>query len=284
MNRSFIAIVLAVFFTLTLSGCSDNKTAPLKNKSSDVQKSLPNQEDSIITWATNPQYPPYDWAENESDSSYQGAGVELLTQIIPKGYKLKAVMVSWKRAQEMAKEGKLDLLVNLRKTPERSSWLEFSSSPTFYNPIVIFMKKEKAIPLKSWNELIPLMGGTSLGDTYGNGFDEFLSKKLKTESSPSMVNNFNKLATGRIDYFVSGYYMGMAWLSANGMTRDIVALTPPISNNSIYLGFSKKSKFTSLLPEMNTKLTKLNQNGTLHRLLDKYLKKFTTMSLKVFPK
>ncbi len=237
-------------------------------------------QDTVVTWATNPQYPPYDWATDEG--AYDGACVELLSLLVPQGYVFRPVLVPWRRAQEMAKAGQIDLLVNLRVTPERSEWLQFSANPTFYNPISVFMRKDEVIPFRSWDELKPLRGGVSLGDTFGNGFDAYLAANLTVEVVPTLVENFRKLDSGRIDYFVSGHYMGLAWLSSAKIS-SITALTPPISNDSIHLGFSRLSPHRDLLPEIDRKLAQLKADGTLDRLLAQYLKKFTNSPLSVFP-
>lgn len=237
-------------------------------------------EDRIITWATNPKYPPFDWSINNSD--YDGACIHLLSLVIPKGYALRPIMVPWIRAQKMAAEGNIDLLVNLRITPERSEWLEFSKNPTFPNPIAVFMRKDKAIPLKFWNELKLLKGGTTIGDAFGNGFDEYLKTNLKIESIPNAYGNFRKLDTGRIDYFVTGYYMGMAWLSSAGMQERIVALKPFISDNPIHLGFSKRSPHVALLPEIDRKLAQLAADGTLNKILNDHLKEASQIPISVF--
>lgn len=241
---------------------------------------LARAQQKVIRWATNPQYPPYGWAA--SDSEYAGAGTELLPLIAPKGYVWQPVMVPWARAQEMAKRGEIDLLLNLRITPERSKWLKFSSHPTFFNPIVVFMREDHAIPFKSWHELKPLRGGVTLGDAFGNGFDEFLKDHLATEAIPNMSGNFRKLDSGRIDYFVSGYYMGLAWLSNAGLQGRIGALTPPVSATSIHLGFSQLSPHRGLLPEIDRKLAILGADGTLARLLAESLKKYSDTPQAVF--
>lgn len=292
MYTKIVLLLLCLFVVgLLLSGC--NATNPSENDdqtttvtttgsiSTTTETGVDATDDKVITWATNPNYPPYDWSSD--DVHYEGAGVELLKMIMPEGYTLKEVMVPWKRAQEMAKNGEIDLLLNLRITEERSTWLEFSKNPTFYNPIVIFMHKDDVIPFASWDELIPLKGGTALGDTYGNGFDEYLTKNLTTEPAKSMAENFKKLDSGRLDYFVSGYYMGIAWLNSAELVDHIVALKPPVSNNYIHLGFSKKSSHLSLLSEIDEKLLALNEEGTLEALLEKYLKEFVDMPIEEFP-
>ncbi len=237
-------------------------------------------EDRVITWATNPKYPPFDWSVNNSE--YEGACTHLLSLIIPAGYTLRPIMVPWVRAQKMAAEGNIDLLVNLRITPERSEWLEFSKNPTFSNPIAVFMRRNKTIPLKSWDELKPLKGGATLGDAFGNGFDEYLRANLNVETIPNAYGNFRKLNYGRIDYFVTGYYMGMAWLSSAGMQDQIVALKPFISDNPIHLGFSKRSPHVILLPEIDRKLAQLAADGTLNKILNDHLKEASKIPISVF--
>lgn len=286
MRKKLLVLFIIIFVALIVfSACSTTKKRFVntndKNALSFTTSQAIKTKDNVIRWATNPKYPPYDWSAD--NKKYVGAGAELLSMIIPPKYKLEAVMVPWIRAQAMAKEGKIDLLVNLRFTKQRAEWLSFSKSPTFYNPIVVFMLKEKSLPLNSWDELRSLRGGISLGDTYGNGFDEYLAKNLHTEAAGTMVENFNKLKSHRIDYFVSGYYMGMAWLSSAGLTNRIVASKNIISNNDIYLGFSKKSNYQSLLPQIDINLAKLEKSGALNKLLRKYLNQFTSKPLKNFP-
>ena len=94
-----------------------------------------------LVYATNPSYPPYGWSEDHH--SYRGASIDLLPLLVPAGVKLQAVVYPWKRAQQMAQEGRIDLLLSLRKTPEREAYLLFSHHPIFANPIAIFRLRDK---------------------------------------------------------------------------------------------------------------------------------------------
>ncbi len=237
-------------------------------------------EEKIIRWATNPKYPPYDWSVN--NARYEGACMHLLELVIPSGYTLQPVMVPWVRAQKMAEDGSIDLLVNLRITPERSAWMEFSKNPTFSNPIAIFMRRDKAVPFKSWSELKTLIGGITIGDAFGNGFDEYLKENLATETTASPYSNIRKLDSGRIDYFVTGYYMGTAMLYSAGIQDRIVALKPFISDRPIHLGFSKRSPHRTLLPEIDRKLAQLAADGTLNRILNEHLREAEQIPISVF--
>lgn len=235
-----------------------------------------NANPKVITWATNPDYPPYDWT-NE-DGTYAGAAALLLDLICPSDFEFQQVIVPWIRAQAMAKDGRIDVLVNIRITPERSEWLEFSKNPTFPNPIAIFMLEEKAVPLKSWEELLPLRGGIAKGDYFGNGFDQYLRESLQWIEVPAAGNAFQMLSANRIDYFVSGKYMGLAWLGRNPQSQKIVPLDTLVSDNWIHLGFSKKSAHLDLLPSIDRCLEKLRLNGMLEVLLDRALEEYGEIS------
>ena len=223
-----------------------------------------------MRYATNPQYPPYDWEEN---GRYVGASIDLLQRVMPKDIRLEAVMVPWKRAHLLAQQGKVDLLVSLRITPEREKYLLFTTHRAFSNPIVVFMRKDKALAqLESWAALKPYYGGLSLGDTFGNGFDEYWPKELRMEYAPTMIENFEKLDLGRIDYFVTRYYLGQYYLRDHQpQHQPVVALSPPISQNDIHFGFSRLSPCAALVTEVSRRLRDADRQGIPEQLLQSWL-------------
>ncbi len=218
-----------------------------------------------LVYATNPSYPPYGWSEDHH--SYRGASIDLLPLIMPAHVKLQAVVYPWKRAQQMAQEGRIDLLLSLRKTPEREAYLLFS-----HHPIAIFRPRGKHETLDDWQTLVSLRGGVSRGDSFGSKFDLFLQQKLTVETAGSMEENFEKLRRGRIDYFVSGQYAGNYYLHQHGMDSEIMVLSPPVTNESIHIGFSRRSPCQALEPYVSARLEELERSGYLKRLLDSYLR------------
>ena len=224
---------------------------------------------NTLVYATNPSYPPYGWSEDQH--SYRGASIDLLPLLIPGHIKLQAVVYPWKRAQQMAQEGRIDLLLSLRKTPEREAYLLFSHQPIFANPIAIFRLKGKQASVADWQTLVGLRGGVSRGDSFGKKFDLFLQQKLTVEEAGSMQENFEKLRRGRIDYFVSGQYAGNYYLREHGLEHEIVALQPPVTDESIHIGFSRLSPCQALEPYVSQRLAELERSGYIQRLLDGYL-------------
>ncbi|EPR41082.1 ABC-type transporter, periplasmic subunit family 3 [Desulfovibrio sp. X2] len=232
-----------------------------------------------IRYSTNPHYPPYDWIT--AQGAFEGASIDLLKLAAPKGVELVPVVTPWKRAMYLAQKGGIDLLVSLRIRPERSEYLEFTTHRAFPNPIVVFARKAGGFAFRSWDDLEGRKGGISLGDTFGNGFDEYWHEHLRIDEAADMDSNFRKLAAGHIDYFVTGLYVGEAYLATHDLGQPIVALSPPISDQDIYFGFSRRSPCAAWVGEFSRNLERLDEQGIPERLLQKHLRRFQEHSVKL---
>jgi len=226
-------------------------------------------EDGVLTYSANPQYPPYHWAVG--DDRLAGASVELLKLLLPPGVRAQPLVVPWKRALDLAAQGEVDLLLSLRITPERQQFLQFVPHRAFPNPIVVFVLQGAPLKLRSWDDLKAEVGGVSAGDFFGGGFDEYWRANLRVETADSMVENFRKLDTGRIGWFVTSLYAGKAYLAAHPTGHPVTVLDPPISQENIHFGFSAKSPWVKLIPQLNRRLEELDRGGFLEGLLQRSL-------------
>jgi polar amino acid transport system substrate-binding protein len=222
-----------------------------------------------LVYSANPSYAPYHWAAGEGRLA--GASVELLGKLVPDGVQLKAVVYPWKRVLLMAEYGEIDLVLSLRKTPERAAFLAFTAVPSFPNPIVVFVRTDGAFPYRTWADLKGKRGAISLGDKFGGGFDEYWPKELAIQESGTMEDNFRRLEKGHVDYFITSQFAGAAFLKARRGGPQINFLTPPISDEGVYLGFSRKSPCANLLAQFDQKLSALEKKDELRRLLNRYL-------------
>lgn len=239
-------------------------------------------ESAALRYSANPLYPPYHWSLGTD--RFDGASIELLSRVLPPGIALVPVREPWKRVLAMAADGEIDLVLSLRATPERAEYLAFTEHRAFPNPIAVFVRADSPIRVDDWAGLAPYVGGVSLGDYFGGGFDEYWRARLRVETAPSLVENFEKLRLGRIDYFVSGYYMGQSYLAASGLSGRIVALRPFVSNEGIRFAFSRRSPWIRLLPSVDKRLAELDAKGELEAILKRHLDRFSRADApKLFP-
>ncbi|MDD3845587.1 MAG: transporter substrate-binding domain-containing protein [Syntrophorhabdaceae bacterium] len=225
------------------------------------------QAETLIA-SGHPQYPPIMWKEN---NTIVGAGPELVRLL----FKDLNVTVNspfcgdWDKVQQEAKEGKVDLLVGLYMTEDRKAFFEYSN-PYAKDPVVAFVARGKRFPYSKWDDLIGKKGTTTVGDSFGQVFDRFLSEKLTVTRSAKVEQNFSKLIKGRADYFVYAMYSGLFEADKLGITNKVEILPKEICVENWYIGISKKSPYVKYLPQINKKLDELIDNGTVDRLIEKY--------------
>ncbi|QEM68548.1 transporter substrate-binding domain-containing protein [Geobacter sp. FeAm09] len=135
-----------------------------------------------------PPVPPYHWAVG--DDRFDGASMELLPMVVPPGIPLKPAVYPWKRALFLAEQGKIDLMVSLRITPERSAYLKFTTHRAFPNPIVVFVRKDRPFHYASRADLKAYRGGISFGDTFGGGSTSTGAKSCRSRKPPPWWKTF----------------------------------------------------------------------------------------------
>lgn len=214
-----------------------------------------------VVFSAHPQYPPFHW---HGRNGMAGATIEITRRILSElGIPGEARFVGpWPRVLKAAEHGEIDLVVGLKDTPERQQYLEFTSAPFFDNPMAVFAPADAGWPFKRWEDLVGRKGGVNAGDKYGGGFDEFLVKLLTVEASDNLESNFNKLAAGRIDYFITGLFTGRAYLLSADLVDRIKPMAKPVTTGYINHGFSRRSPCRALVSYFNKRLAELRADGT----------------------
>ncbi len=221
-----------------------------------------------LTASGHPQYPPIMWKEK---NNIVGVGPELVNLLFKD---LKVTVKTpykggWDKVQEEAKQGKIDVLVGIYMTEERKKYFEYSN-PFAKDPVVIFVAKGKAFKYAKWDDLAGKKGTTTVGDSFGQAFDKFITEKLTVTRSAKVEENFAKLTGGQADYFIYAMYSGLFESERLGIADKVEFLPVNASVENFYIGISKKSPYVKYLPQINKKLDELIMNGTVDKLIDKY--------------
>ncbi|MEY2690057.1 MAG: hypothetical protein RL375_4257 [Pseudomonadota bacterium] len=222
---------------------------------------------SRVVLSAHPDYPPYHWAEGDK---LVGASVALTGRILDElGVPWEARFVGpWPRVLKSAEYGEIDLVLSLKRTPEREAYLTFTATPSFPNPMAVFVSRARPLKFDSPEDLVGKRGGRSAGDRFGDVFDRYAEKHLQIEDADSLAVNFAKLAAGRIDYVVTGLYTGRAHLLQTGQSDRLVALPRPVNEGEVHHGFSRRSACASLLAAMDAKLAAAQRSGLPARLIE----------------
>jgi polar amino acid transport system substrate-binding protein len=224
----------------------------------------------IILVSGSPEYPPIMWQEGDN---IVGVGPEIVKMAfadlgITVNSKFKG---SWTQVEQSIKNGDIDVLAGAFMTAQRKTFMDYSI-PYMKDPVVIFVAKGKAFPYKKWDDLIGRKGTTTIGDSFGKTFDQFIFGKLTISRSLKVEGNFNKMLSGEADYFISAMYSGLIEAEKLGISDKIEYLPVYAATEALYIAISKESKFIRYLPQVNEKIEKLIKDGTVDRLIDEKMK------------
>lgn len=232
-----------------------------------------NAQCNRVVLTSDPAYPPLHWYDGET---LQGASIEIAKRVLEDlkiPYEVRYAG-PFPRVMALAERGEVDMIATLKKTPEREAFLLYPATPALSNPVAVFSSQERPFEFKSRQDLMGLRGGITRGNVFGNGLDEFLKEKLSVEEANNPDANFNKLALGRIDYFITGYYTGMAVLLKRGDEERFTAKTPFLADTPNFVVLTRNGKCAGKLEQVETRLAYLKKHGVLEELIRKSFQKW----------
>lgn len=214
----------------------------------------------------DPDYPPLVWFDGQT---MRGSTIEIAAAVARRvglAYDIRYVG-PFPRVLLAAHKGEVDLISEMKDTPERRDYIAFPATPIFVNPIAVFARRDHPIAFSTWNDLVGHRGGITLANKFGGGFDEFLVQHLTIEQAPRLEAGFAMLAKDRIDYFVTGYYPGLAYLIRAKEEQQFVALDPYVTASDNFIGLAKKSGCIGRLGDIDAALADLLRSGEVQRIL-----------------
>jgi polar amino acid transport system substrate-binding protein len=223
-----------------------------------------------VVISADSDYAPLQWYDGKN---LTGASIEIATSALSAlgiPYEVRYVG-PFHRVLKSAEEGEIDMISSLKDTPERREYLTYTNVALFPNPIAVFVARERSFSYSGWNDLVGKKGGVTLGNQFGNGFDEFLRGHLQVEAEQKAYMNFKKLELRRIDYLITGYYSGLVYLAASGQSDSFVALKPYVSESDNFIAIIKSSPCIKHLKALNLQLDSMRREGKLKLILDKHI-------------
>ncbi len=222
----------------------------------------------VLTASGHPEWQPIMYQDGDL---IVGAGPDLAKQIFAdNGVEVKSVYAGpWDEVQLKAKSGEVDVLVAAYKTAERQEYMDYSD-PYTTDPVALFVKKGSQLKFTTWDDLIGKKGVATVGDSYGQAFDDFIKAKLTTERVGTSKEAFEKVMSGKSDYFVYSLFAGNKEIKASQLQDKVVSLPQYVTQESFYITISKKSPFVKYMPQVNAGIAKYKADGTIDRLIADY--------------
>jgi polar amino acid transport system substrate-binding protein len=219
-----------------------------------------------VVVSADPDFAPYAWYDG---TTMRGAAVGIVRNALQRiGLRYRVVYSGpFSRVLLSARSGLIDIVAELKIRPERETYLRFSRTAIFDNPSAAFVTAGSTLSYQQWDDLIPLQVGATRGTVFGGGLDEFLAERVQVDVGPGIAENFEKLARGRIQVFVSPYYPAQTYLRESGQESRFRALKPFVSTATTHVGWSKVSPCLDWLPALDEQLSIMARDGEIERTI-----------------
>ncbi len=223
---------------------------------------------NMITVGISSGYPPYYY---KNDDHYTGLCVEVVNEVAAQlGFEVTYKSFPWKRMLSSAKNGEVDAVMPLFRTQEQESYLYFDNLDVASETNSFFTLKSKKITYSgNFESLHSYRVGIVDGYSYGKAFDSYPRfKKVATLNEDHLIQmlKYDRFEVGVGNRSVILYYAGK-----QGIADDIYFLTPDITDNLLYIGFSRHAENSSLHLVFARALKQFQKTEKYTEILKKYL-------------
>lgn len=252
--KKIAAIILSAALVVALAACGSSKD-------SDSDKSSGKAE--TLTMGTNASFPPYEYVDD--NGKIVGIDAEIAQAIADKlGMKLEIKDMEFESLVPAVKAKSIDLaLAGMTVNEERKQSVNFSDSYSTGVQVVIVKENSE---IKTVDDLkgkkIGVQAGTT-GDTYCT--DDFGEENVKQFSNGSLA--VAALANGQVDCVVIDNEPAKNYVAANS---GLKILDTEYVTEDYAIAISKDND--ELLKKVNNALKELKDDGTVDKIIGKYIK------------
>ena len=253
--KKFLAVLLAaLMICISFVACSSEK------KSDDTNTDANSQE--TLTMTTNAEFPPYEYKEGDK---VVGIDAEVAQAIADKlGMKLEIVDTKFDAIIPGVQSGKYDMgMAGMTVTPEREQSVAFSDSyATGIQSIIVKQGSDiKSVDDLSEKTKIGVQLGTT-GDIYAK--DDFGDEAVQEYDKGA--DAVQALLAGKIDCVIIDNEPAKSFVAAN---EGLEILKTSYAEEDYAICFKKDN--TELQKKVNDALKELIADGTLQKIVNKYI-------------
>lgn len=252
MKRAFALALAALMLMTVFAGCG--------NKSDDSGLNL--VEPGKLIMSTNAAFPPYE--STDDNGNYVGIDIDVAKAIADKlGLELVIDNMEFTAALEAAQKGKADMVMaGVTVDPDREMVMDFSDSYAKGVQVVIVPENSE---IKTLDDLEGKKIGTQMGTTgYIYCSDDYGEENVVAYDNG--ITAVQALVKGQIDCIVIDNAPAQAFVKEN---PGLAILDTEYAVEDYAIGFAKGN--TALKEAVNKALAELIADGTVQKIIDKYI-------------
>ena len=246
--KKLIALILSALLLLSMAACSGG------DKGMTIEKGK-------LIMSTNAEFPPYEMTTD--DGGFAGIDIEIAEAIAKKlGLELVIDDMDFNAALLAVQKGKSDIVMaGVTVDPDRQKVMDFSNS--YATGVQVIIVKEDS------NVTADTLGDFMIGTQKGTTSDIYCSDDFGAEhvtTYDSSITAVQALINGQVDCVVVDNAPAQELVKANPGLK--ILETEYITENYA-IGFNKGN--TQLQEAVNKALAELTADGTIQKIIDKYI-------------
>lgn len=246
--KKLIALILSALLLLSMAACSGGSDGMTIEKGK-------------LIMSTNAEFPPYEMTTD--DGGFAGIDIEIAQAIAEKlGLELVIDDMDFNAALLAVQQGKSDMVMaGVTVDPDRQKVMDFSNS--YATGVQVIIVKEDS------NVTADTLGDFMIGTQKGTTSDIYCSDDFGAEhvtTYDSSITAVQALINGQVDCVVVDNAPAQELVKANPGLR--ILETEYITENYA-IGFAKGN--TELVEAVNKALAELTADGTIQKIIDKYI-------------
>lgn len=222
---------------------------------------------SVLVVGVSVGYPPYYFEKN---GVLTGFCIDLVAAIAEEmDMEVRYKEYPWNRLLISAEKGHVDAVMPLFRTKEREVYLYFDGLGLADETNHLFTLKDATISyMGSLDNIAAFRVGVVSGYSYGRDFDSFVfPRKIITKNDKHLVE---MLMYDRFDVGVGNRYVVSYYAHQQGLRDSLKFLDPPITKETLYIGFTRKRNQTALAEEFAQALQAYKATAEYQKLMEKY--------------
>jgi len=248
-------IVIAVIFS---AGCT---TIGTQNTAAEIEKTDVIEKTTLVI-GTNAEFQPYEFYEN---GKIVGIDIEIMEAVAKElGMTLKVEDMKFDTIIAAISTGKVDLgIAGMSVTEDRQKNVDFSDTYTTSKQVIIV---KDGSPITDEQDFAGKKIGVQLGttaDIYATDFEGKVKEIIRL-SNPADL--FQALSAGKIDCIIIDEAPALKY---SQIANNLKILPKEFVHENYAIAVKKGN--TELLTKINTALAKLKTDGTIDKIVEKYI-------------
>lgn len=226
-----------------------------------------------VLYVSDP-WPPYILGEIGRPAT-GGVAVNFARELLKRlGFQMDTMLYPWEECLRMIHEHTADIVFPLIQTTERSGYMTFSQTVFISHDRVWYLRRRgEPVQWQLMSDLYPYRVATIRGYSHGVDMDKAIEENKFKEVfyGADHLENIDKLMNNEVDLMIADEQVMQDIIRRHPKWRDKFSFArKAISKSQYKIAFSKGSKLSSRIDDINLEIKRMRSDGSLRKIFSNY--------------